>query len=226
MQNFINFLIELQNKILNKKTSKRANTFGFGASLCLTTKTEKLKNKVEHDVHEIIKKCKNNPEEMIKFIEAKGTKVYKFKHAKKIMEGISQEYGFVPKATGIKAFLINFVVSCNSDEQFTPKFRTNEMFVLDKDECDTFWFIQQFYKWYGMKLNLPGYDAKSQECFNSFMCNSCDAKIKALSVDEILDLKDAIARDKESIDFVIELAKSTVDSKAASEKIVSGGALV
>lgn len=226
MQNFINFLIELQNKILNNKTSKRANTLGFGATLCLNSKTEQKKEKLEKDVTEILKKCNNDPEKLIKFIESKGTKVYRFKFAKKIMDGISQEIGFVPKATGIKAFLINFVVSCNTDETFTPKFRTDAMFVLDKDECDAFWFIQQFYKWYGMKLNLPGYDAKSQESFNSLMYNNTDAKIKSLSIDEILDIKDAIARDSESINFVMELCKSTVSSKSASQKITSGGALI
>jgi hypothetical protein len=226
MENFINFLIEIQNKILNKKTSKRISTLGFGASLCFTSKLDKTKEKLEKDVCLILKKCNNNPKEIIKFIESKGTKVYRINHAEKMFKSISQEIGFIPEAFGIKAFLINFLVSCNTNEDFKAKFKTNAMFILDKNSCDTFWFIQQFYKWYAMKLNLPGYNAKAQECFNSFMSNCSDAKIKALSVDEILDLKDAIARDIESINFVVELAKATVDSKSASAKITTGGAMI
>lgn len=226
MQNFINFLIEIQNKILNDNKPVRAKNLGFGVSFQFNVKTEKTKQKLEHDVTSILKKCSNDPEKLIEFIESKGTKVYRIKNAQKAMNAISQEYGFVPKTRGVKALALNFVLSCNSDDTFTPSFSSDAKFVIDKDECDSFWFIQQFYKWYAMKLSLPGYDAKSQETFNTILHNSSDEKIKALSVDEILDLKDAIARDVESINFVVELAKSTVDSKHAASKICSGGALV
>ncbi len=220
MQNFINFLIEQQNKILNPKTNKRANSIGFGATLSLNSKLDAKKQKLESDVKTILKKCNNNPDKLIKFIEAKGTKVYKFKNAQKLFGSISQEIGFVPEATGLRALTLNLVIN------HKPAVKTDAMFILDEKECDTFWFIQQFYKWYAMKLKMPGYDAKSQEYFNGFLYNNSDAKVQSLSIDEILDIKDAIARDVESINFVLELAKSTVDSKSASSKITLGGAVV
>ena len=226
MQIFIDFLIEIQNKILKTKTVKKSNKIGFGVSIAFTSKKEKTRQKLEQDVSKILKQCKNNPEELIKFVEAKGTKVYKIPFAKKIMNSISQEIGFVPEAVGIKALLINFAISANTEGKPHISFKSEPMFVLDKQECDSFWFVGQFYKWYAMKLGLTGYEAKTQELFNSFMHNPSDAKIQSLTVDEILDLKEAIARDVESINFVIDLAKSTVDSKVASSKITLDGALV
>lgn len=220
MQNFVNFLIEQQNKILNTKSNARANTIGFGATLCLNTKHEKTKQKLENDVKTILKKCNNNPEKLIKFIEAKGTKIYRFKNAKKLFNSVSQELGFVPETKGLRALILSFITEHKLAGQ------TKAMFVLDSESIDSFWFIQQFYKWYAMKLGMKGYDAKSQEAFNGFLYNNSDAKIKSLSVDEILDIKDAIARDVESINFVMELAKTTVDSKTASTKITAGGAMV
>lgn len=220
MQNFVNFLIEQQNKILGTKSNSRANSIAFGATLCLNTQTEKTKNKLENDIKIILKKCNNNPEKLIKFIEAKGTKVYRFKNAQKLFGSVSQEIGFVPETAGLRAMALNLIIN------HKPATHTKAMFIVDKDECDAFWFIQQFYKWYAMKLGMKGYDAKSQEAFNGFLYNNSDAKVKSLSVDEILDIKDAIARDVESINFVMELAKATVDSKSASSKITSGGALI
>ena len=111
MQNFINFLIELQNKILNTKTNKKANTIGFGATLCLNTKIEKTKQKLENDVKEILKKFNNNPEKILKYIEKQGTKVYRIENAKRIFNSLALEIGFVPKASGIRALLINFVTT-------------------------------------------------------------------------------------------------------------------
>lgn len=220
MQNFVNFLIEQQNKILKSSSNTRANTIGFGATLCLNTKNEKTKQKLENDVKIILKKCNNNPEKLIEFIESKGTKVYRFKNAQKMFGSVSQELGFVPETKGLRAFILSLITEHKLAGQ------TRAMFVLDSENIDSFWFIQQFYKWYAMKLGMKGYDAKSQEAFNGFLYNNSDAKIKSLSVDEILDIKDAIARDVESINFVMELAKSTVDSKCASSKITSGGAMV
>ena len=65
MQSFIDFLIEIQNKILKTKTVKKSNKTGFGVSVAFTSKKEKTREKLEQDVSKILKQCKNNPEELI-----------------------------------------------------------------------------------------------------------------------------------------------------------------
>ena len=96
------------------------------------------------------------------------------------------------------------------------------MFVMSKQPVDSYNTIQQFHKWYAMKLNLPGFDAEAQANFQKFLGSTSDNDIKALTVDEILALKDAIARDVEAINFVVELAKSTDGTRNAMGKITSG----
>lgn len=72
---------------------------------------------------------------------------------------------------------------------------------------DAYYTIQQFHKWYAAKLELPGFDAESQNNFQKYLENINDEGIKNLSVEEIIGLKEAIARDVEAINFVIELYK-------------------
>ncbi len=85
--------------------------------------------------------------------------------------------------------------------------------------------IQQFYKWYAKKLNLPGFEPETQDTLQKFLTSS-DEDIKNLSVEEILELKEAIARDVESIDFIVDMAKNTEGSQNALKKMTDGGASV
>ena len=226
MYHLINFLIDIQNKILNKQTSKKSNKLVDGVSLCLNAKTNLKRENFEKEIKDILKKNNNDILKLINYIKANGTNVYKFSNAQKIMKNISQEIGFIPKTKGIKAFLISFIIKCNVKKEFEIKSELDEMIILDSKNIDTMWFIQQFYKWYAMKNNMPGYSQNAQENFNSLMLQCTDSKIKNLSVDEIFDLKDAIARDLESINFVMEYTRQTFDSKKALKKIISGGASI
>jgi hypothetical protein len=100
------------------------------------------------------------------------------------------------------------------------------MFVLEDAPLDAYYTIQYFHKWYAMKLNLPGFDSESQQNFQKFLNSSNDEDMKGLSVDEILGLKEAIARDVEAINFVVDLAKSTAGAKNAMQKLQTGSATV
>ena len=223
MQNFIYFLIRLQNKILKKTTSNKSTYLGLGATLNINSETNKTKQKIEQDIIKLIKENKST-EDLIQHIEEKGTKVHRIKNAQKRLQNISQEYGFIPKTKGIKAILINLVISVYSKEKVQLKQTTQPMFIIDRDTCDKYWLIQQIYKWYSSKANMPGYDIEVQENFNSLMLNN--NRIKVFNMDELLSIKDAISRDRESIDFIMELAKTTIDSKMALSKVKSGGACV
>lgn len=235
IQKFIYFVIEFQGKLLNKKHIKTFDcaysdtiskkTIASSASLELNTRAEKAKNKLEKDVKTILKKYSNDPEKLLEFVQNNGTKVYKIPFAKKILALIGYEEGFIGVAKGFKAFYINFIISIFTNKKTTESSKTEPMFILSHSMPDKYYTIQQFHKWYAMKLNLPGFDAQSQINFQKFL-NTSNGNIKELSIDEILGLKEAIARDVEAINFIVDMAKNSDGSKKAMQKITAGGASV
>ena len=209
--------------VYSNTTSKKV--FGRAASLELNSQTEKNKVKLENDVTTIIKKYGNDPQKLLEFIERSGTKVYKMKFAHKILGLINHEEGFVAAKRGIKALFLNVIISLFTDKKIKITLKTQPMFILRDLQIDGCFMIQQFHKWYAMKLNLPGFDAESQNNFQKYL-NSNNEDTKSLSVEEILGLKEAIARDVEAINFIIDFAKSTTGAQNAMKKMTTGGASV
>lgn len=239
MFNFIQKLIysflSIQEKVLRKKlrrnfsssysnaTSKKV--FGQAASLELNSNTKRNQLKLETDVKLILKKCANNPQKLLAFIRKNGTKVLKVPFAKKVLAIIGYEEGFIAATQGIKALYINVILNALSGEKIKISLKNDPIFILNNSPLDYYFVMQQFHKWYAMKLNLPGFDAETQNNFQKYLYSN-DNNIKLLSVEEILGLKEAIARDVESINFILDFAKSTAGSKNALKKIITGGASV
>lgn len=235
IQKIIYFVLNLQENVLKKRLGRNYRTsytnttskkvFGLAASLELTSKTEKNKEKLENDVKTILKKYENNPEKILEFIERSGTKAYRISYANKLLKFINYEEGFIGATKGVKALYLSILVSIFTDKKVNLALKTEPMFILRNLPLDKYCMIQQFHKWYAMKLNLPGFDIESQENFQKFL-NSDDEDVKLLSIEEILGLKEAIARDVEAINFIVDLAKTTDGSKNAMKKITAGGATV
>lgn len=236
IQDFICVIIDLQSKILGKKSRIHCKSIGSNrtstrvithcASLELNTKTQKGKEKLENNLRLILKKYDNDPEKLIGFVERSGTKVYSIPCAKRILKAIGCEEGFINANSGAKGLYINLIISILGGEKKKISQKSEAVFIFDKVLPDKHIVIQQFHKWYAMKLNLPGFDETSQNNFQKFLEPGNDNQIKDLTIDEILGLKDAIARDVEAISFVVELAKSTSGAKNALKKISTGGASV
>lgn len=227
MLNFIQKLIEKtlgkKSKIKSKSTSKK--TLTSAASFELTSETEKAKAKLENGVKIILKKFGSNPEMLLPFVEKSGTEVYKLASADKFLRLIGYEEGFVIPTKGFKSFYINTIIAAFAGKKIKFSIETEPKFVLNKKPIEQYFMIQQFYKWYAKKLNLAGFEPEAQDTLQKFL-NSGEENISELSVDEILELKEAIARDVESIDFIINMAKNTEGSKNALKKMTDGGASV
>lgn len=236
IQNFIYWVLSLQEKILSKKLkrsfkqsyshSTTKTVFSKGNSLKLTTLTEKNKEKLKNEVEIVLKNNGNDPAKLLEFVEKNGTPVYKIPFANKFLQLINYEEGLIGELKGAKAIYLSLVTSVLSGKGLKIKLTTEPMFVIRNLQIDQYCMIQQFHKWYAMKLNLPGFDAESQENFQKFLDKADDDEIKSLSVDEILGLKEAIARDVEAINFVVSLAKATSGSQSALKKMSTGGASV
>lgn len=235
-QKLVYSIMDLQEKILKKNNANNMKTsfshstskrfFGSAASLQLTTKTEQNKRKLENNIKVILAKYSNSPQKLLGFVRRSGTNVYKIAFANKILKLIGCEEGFISETKGIKGLSLNILTSLISKEKLNLSLKSEPMFILNTVEPDCHFIVQQFHKWYAMKLNLPGFDSKSQDNFQKFLEPGNDHKIKDLSIEEIIGLKEAIARDVEAINFVVELAKTTTGAKNALKKITVGGASV
>lgn len=222
-QKFIEKTLSKKSKKTSKTTSKK--TFSEAASFELTGENEKIKAKLENGMQIILKKFGDNPEALLTFVEKSGTEVYRLASADKFLRLIGIEQGFVIPTNGFRSFYINTIVAAFAGKSVKFSTETEPKFILNKKTPEKYFITQQFYKWYAKKLNLPGFDPQTQDTLQKFL-NSSDEDIKNLSVEEILELKEAIARDVESIDFIVDMAKNTEGSQNALKKMTDGGASV
>lgn len=188
----------------------------------ITSETLKNRDKLNAKVSKIVKENLKTPQKLFDYIEKNGTHVYKLNHADVILNFIKEEEGFVTELKGFKAFYLNFMISLLKEKKLSFKFYTPAMFVLRDMEVDPYYMSHQFYKWFGYKMKLPGYDYKTQENFKTTFKTLANQDISKLSLDEIVAVKEAINRDNEAIEFVLNLCRENSTSKKVLFKILKG----
>ena len=189
--------------------------------IALTGKTEEILNNLDDEVKNIVKVCLNNPYKLLQYVEEHSTNVYKIPYANKFLALVGEEEGFIVPSTGVKALYLSFITNLFAEKKLKISFSTPEMFVLRDMEINVYYMLHQFHKWYGFKKNLPGYDEKAQKLFKENLNTMTDGA--DLTIDEILALKDAIARDAQAAEFVIQLAKESEGAKNVLGKIKKDG---
>lgn len=227
LQKIIYFFLEIQEKALRRKLNKHLKSsstnstskmiLGKGVTVTLNAETEKNKELVKKNVTDIVNSCANNPEKLLQYAESKGTKICKMDNADKILNVIKEEEGLITPLEGIEALYINIVTNSGFS------FKSKPMFVMRNGEIDPYYMAHQFYKWYALNMNLPGFDFLSQKIFKIYL-NSDGAILSNLNLDELTGLKEAINRDKEATDFALMLAKHHEGSKKVLEKMQNDGA--
>lgn len=228
-QKAVYLILALQEKFARRRHAKNLSSFtnstsktalNVGVSLNLTVKTEENKAKLESNVTAILKKFENMPEKMLLYIERNGTPVIRHPKASKILDIVREEQGYIRELRGLKAFLLNLLLYKKLG------FKTSPIFLLDEGELDQYAMIHQFYKWYAMKIDMPGFDSRAQENFRKFVDEKSYLNLEKLEVDDIIALKEAIARDVDAINFVENIAKQNEGSQKAMKKLTDGGASV
>lgn len=225
-QKIIYFFLELQEKQLSRKLNKHLKASSSNSTsktivsnsvtMTLNSKTEQNIELVKKNVNDIVKNCENNPEKLLQYIESKGTKVIKLDNADKILNVIKEEEGLITPLEGIEAIYINLITKSGFSLKSKP------MFILRNGEIDPYYMLHQFYKWYSLEMDLPGFDFMSQKLFKIFL-NSSSAPLSNLNLDEIIGLKEAIKRDQEATTFTLEFAKAKDGSKKVLNKIKNEG---
>lgn len=196
--------------------SKKMHLTSF-ASLSISSKLNSDKQKLNSRVEEIVKKNIQTPEKLLEFVKKNNTQVYKVPHANKILNLIGEEEGFLTPIKGYKALVLNVALGRGFS------FSTPAMFVLRDLPVNIYYMSHQFHKWYGYKMKLPGFEELAQKNFKKVWEFQDSNKAATLSYDEILCLKEAIARDVEAIDFVLKLTKESKGAQNAYKVMVEQG---
>lgn len=228
-QKIIYKFLQMKEKSLQKRLAKHLKTstknstskmvLSNSATLTLTSETEKNIEIVKKNVSDIVKSCGNNPEKLLAYIESKGTKVCYINNADKLLSVIKEEEGLITPLEGLEAIYLNSITNSGFSLKSKP------VFVMRKGEIDPYFLAHQFYRWYALKTELPGFDYMSQKLFKIYL-NSDTELLSNLNLDEIVGLKEAVRRDKEATDFALSLAREKEGSKKVLDKIKDGGASI
>lgn len=207
----------IQKGLLSSSSGSKKTHMTSFANLSLTSKLEKDKTRLNERVSELVKANVKTPEELLKFIQKNKTKVYKINHADKILDFIKEQEGFITPLNGFRALYLNIVLGRKIG------FKTPEMFVLRDLPLNIYFMTHQFHKWYGYKMKLPGYEELAQKNFKKVWEFENSKNVTQLSYEEIIALKEAIARDVEAIDFVLTLAREGQGAQNAYKVMTQEG---
>ncbi len=221
IKTFSFMLLSWQGKFLEKRLVKRLGYDGkkIVKGCTLDLKKEEIENseKVDKEVALILKNCRNNAEALIKVFEAHNTPVYQIKNSEKVLKKIHEREGLITERTGLNALLINLVTT----KTFSLKSPT--MIVVEAGEPDVYELMHALHKWVALKNGLAGLDEKSQKLLRRFDSEKDDNIIGRLSLTDIDKVRSAIARDVQSINFVVKYSKEHAGAKKALEKMKNEG---
>lgn len=205
-----------KNELLSGNICGKKHITTNDATLSINGKNSKEEEINQKKLENIIEKYIDEPEKFFNFIKGAKTPIHKVKFANKILSYINEQEGFILPQKGFKAFYLNLILNKKI------AFKTSEMFVLRNGELNTYAFIYQFYNWYGYKMKLSGYEDETQKMFkNVFKICETDA-IDDLGYEEIINLKSAIQRDIEAINFVKKTVQKFSMAKKNLNKIKQG----
>lgn len=225
------YLLSLKEKNLREKLKNTTKTsfsnktsktiIGSGSNLTLNSETKKLIESVRENVSAIVKQVDCNPEKLLEYIKAANTPVYKINNADKILALLKEEEGLITEQRGLRALYLSICVGRGFNLKTPP------MFVMREGVIDKYYMLHHFYRWYSLKSDLPGFEYEVQQKFKQFLIDNSPSAIRKFSMEDIISLKEAIARDQEATDFVLKYTKSVDGSKNVLDKIKNeGGASV
>ena len=205
--------------ICNKNRSKKLFFTGH-ESLSISSKTNMAADEVTKTAYNILKKYKEQPALILEYIRENGTKIVTASALKPVISFLGYEEGFIPKHTGIKAFILNLFISKTLKEKINFSMTMQDTFLICSKDLSLYFLAYNFHHWLSYKNNLPGYDYQTLCLFKSTM--KTNANLSVLNINQILSIKDAIDRDKQALDFVTNFVREQVGAKERLQKILNG----
>ncbi len=211
-------LYKLRNSTKSSYSNKSTkNVIRKGASLTINSKTKQTIADVKENVTSIVNKTNCDPKALLDYVKAANTNIYYVNNADKLLNLIMEEEGFIYEKAGFEAFYLGLITGQGL------KIKTEPMFVLRNGEINKYILLHNFYRWYSLKSNLPGFDYPTQKLFKQYRIDNSDEFTKRLSMEEILALQEAIARDQEATTYVLEYSQQIEGGKNVIEKIKTEG---
>jgi hypothetical protein len=191
-------------------------------TLSIKGKQMLLKEEINKEARSVIKEAMTNPEILAKFIRSKGTLITKSRYMDKILALMGEEEGFVTPMSGSRALFFTLMTNIFCDVKLEIGCKTPELFAFREEPVDIYTFSHQFHLWLSYQNRLPGFEEKNMRNFKNFWQSQSTAYF---SVEEIISLKDIIARETEAVDFVTEIAREFVGQKNSLQKLLEGNAV-
>ena len=190
---------KLRNKlaaILKKLNPSGKNIYQDRTNLSVETANEQ-KNELRENIFEILKNTNCECDKLLNYIKAAGTPVHYLANAQKSLALIKEEPGLIYEQKGFEAAYLSFIT------ERRLKFYTEPMFIVDKKFNDKYTMMHNFYRWCSMKSGLPGFEYEVQKKLKEYLRTS-KLNVKGMNLDEVESLQQAIQRDQEASEFVIE----------------------
>ncbi len=223
--NFKSFIFSLFKKkrdndlICNLNKSKKLFFTGY-EELTISSSHDAKADEVSELAYKIMNKYKNKPNLILRFIEAKGTKVIVVPQISFLLKILGYEEGFIPSHSGIKAGVLNLILAFVLKEKNKFSLYLPDLFICCKKDLSLYFLAYQFHHWLAYQYKLPGYDAETMQLFhNTFGKN---ANFNFLTINQILALKDTVERDRQAIDFVQKFVREQVGAKERLNSILAG----
>ena len=192
-------------------------------TLIINGKQKQSVKSISSKAKDTIKKFIDNPEAILQFIESEGTAVIRAKYIEKVLKLIGEKEGFITPIKGFKALFLSLMISILSPLKIKIGFYTPAMFIVQDRPLNIYILAHQFHHWLAYCKNMPGYEENTLNNFKNIWSSNCgEANINGLSINEILSLKEAVARDMEAINFVKEISLELVGSKKSVNKLKNG----
>lgn len=216
IEDLINYIFSLQEKILKRKYKKISlsashsmvkNHMQSGVELIISNELDKNRKKVRNEVEAILKENIDNINNILKYPLNFNVKTYVIKNADKFLKLIDEKEGFIFPKKGIYALYINFLT------EKKISFKSEPLFIFNNDKISSYKLIYEFYIWYSYKMNLPGFEEKTREKYKNIFDYEKDEKLNELNYIDIVCLQNAIERDKDAMEFTLEFIKNLEGSK-------------
>lgn len=188
-----------------------------GANVTINSKSKELASQVEQNIKAIVNRTDCDGEKLLGYVRASGTNIYTVPNAEKLLKNIGEEEGLICEKRGFDALYLSFITMSGL------KLKTDPMFIFGKKNPERYLVLYNFYKWYSMKAGLGGFEYDIVKKYNKFMKNINKADVNKLPLNDIIGLQEAIARDSEATDFVLNYEKENEVAKKVSEKISQDG---
>lgn len=213
-------------KALKEKVGSTSYSGGTGKKIIsanetvvLNAKTTELINAVKEEVSSVNKSANLDPEVLLKYIEEQGTKVYRIKNASNLLSKINEHTGFITPMQGTKAVYINTLIGAGMG------MASEAMFIVSSEkQADYYLLLREFYLWCSFKKKLGGFEFTTQEVFKKYMNEKKNPAMSKLKYPDMCALQEALARDSEANEFVMQFVRQKEGSAKVLKKMKEGGA--